>query len=137
MSTQSFDDLRKEGMSCLASHTSAAVPGSDEDTAQDSNALIHDGNKYFPYTSDFCNESDTEEHYTFYFRRPQRTHILTIAKAGRDKALDSQKEVLVQLALPGERAKLREVFDAYPLLIGSFGDEVFKSAGAGSVFRGK
>ena len=97
---------------------------------------VYDGNKYFPYTASFVNDNDTEVEATLYFRRPMRPHIMTIANAGKNKSLDTQKEVLIQLVLPEQRTELRTLLDLYILLVGCFADEIFKSAGAGAVFKG-
>ena len=108
----------------------ASVPEPDD-------AIIRDGNKHYPYTADFINDEDVEVRHTFHFRRPQRAHILRIAKASKDKGYDVQKEVLVELCPAEERQPLRTVLEEYPLLAVTYGDEVFKTAGAGSVFKGK
>ena len=109
----------------------------DMDTSEHVEFVEHQGNKHYPYTADFEAEDGAEVRETFHFRRPQRPHILRIAKAGQDKSYDVQKEVLIELALADERNRLREVFELYPLLATSYANEVFRTAGAGAVHRGK
>lgn len=92
--------------------------------------------KYYPYTSEFTNE-EGEVRYTFHFRRPQRTHMVQIAKAGQAKTFDVTGEVLAQLVLPEEAPELRKAMSDWPALIPAYVDEVMKRAGMGSVFAGK
>lgn len=94
------------------------------------------GNKFYPYTAEFNTEEGEVKH-TFHFRRPQRTHMVQIAKVGNAKAFDVTGEVLVQLVLPEEAEQLRQVVSDWPLLIPAFADEVMKRSGMGSVFAGK
>lgn len=99
--------------------------------------IEHDGNKYYPYTSDFTDEDEKNVRLTFHFRAPQRTHMVQISKQSKEKAFDAQIMILDQLVLPSERGALKQALEKYLALVGSFGDEVFKKAGAGSVFAGK
>lgn len=99
--------------------------------------LMHDSMKHFPYTASFTNDEGEEIYKTFHFRRPLRPHVMMIAKAGKDKGLDSEKEVLIQLVHPDERNELRNLFEDYILLVSAFSSEIFRTAGAGAVFRGK
>ena len=96
-----------------------------------------DGLKYYPYTSEFTNDADEDVRITLHVRKPLRQHILTIAKAGKEKGMDSQREVLITLTLPEEREQARAAFEEFPLLVNAFAEEVFKTAGMGSVFKGK
>lgn len=111
----------------------------DELTQADAQARGHIENgdaKYFPYTSEFTNE-EGDVRFTFHFRRPQRTHMVQIAKAGNAKTFDVTGEVLAQLVLPDEVTALRKAMSDWPALIPAFVDEVMKRAGMGSVFAGK
>lgn len=111
--------------------------GSTEQGVQETDVLEAAGCKHYPYTAEFVNVEDTEVCVTLHFRKPQRLHILRIAKAGKDKSMDTQKEVLIELAPPEQRDLARDLFENYPLVATSFADEVFKSAGMGSVRKGK
>ncbi|MGE4263282.1 MAG: hypothetical protein AB7E46_02265 [Desulfovibrio sp.] len=103
----------------------------------ENNSIIeHEEKKYYPYTSEFSNE-DGEVRHTFHFRRPQRSHLVQIAKAGQAKTYDMTGEVLAQLVLPGETAKLRQTIEEWPALVPAYADEIFKHCGMGSVFAGK
>ena len=113
------------------------IPAPATETPAIEGTIARDGACYAPYTAEFLNDISEMVRYTFHFRRPQRLHVLRIAKASKDKGYDVQKEVLVELALAEERQPMREAFDEYPLLAVTFGDEVFRKAGAGSVFLGK
>ena len=113
-------------------------PNDHEDgtTQTETDVLEANGFKHYPYTSEFVNAEDTEVCITLHIRKPQRQHILRIAKAGKDKSMDTQKEVLVELTAQDERENARKTFEQYPLVSASFADEVFKSAGMGSVRKG-
>ncbi len=98
--------------------------------------IENDGKKYYPYTAEFSNE-EGEQRFSFRFRRPARTHLVQIAKAGQVKTYDVTGEVLVQLVLPEEAPQLRKTLDEWPALVPAFADEIFKRSGMGSVFSGK
>lgn len=115
----------------------AVTDAVDQLTEEFPACVIYDGNKHFRYRSEFTDEEDIERSYVFYFRRLQRMHMVMISKAGKDKAFDSQKEVLVQLALPSQRAEVRQALEQHPAMVSTLADEIFRRAGAGSVFAGK
>lgn len=106
-------------------------------TGMDEIRIEHEGKAYYPYTSEFISDDSADRRVTYHFRRPQRTHMVQIAKAGQVKTYDVTGEILVQLVLPDEAAELRRTLTEWPALVPAFADEVFKRAGMGSVFAGK
>lgn len=135
-----MDDLNKDKAGKAQSAASAggdAVTQHENGEEKKEKYILYEDAKYYPYHADFIDEEDCEQRFVFHFRRPGRAHMLQIANAPKNKAYDAQKEVLVQLNLPAERERLRVVMDEYIPLAGSFADEVFRRAGAGSVFAGK
>lgn len=96
----------------------------------------HDGRKYVPFTSDYDDFFGDHKVLTFWFCKPMRKQIMTLAKTDKAKQYDATRNVLTGLCHPDCKEDFIAAIDDEPVLVLAFADEVMKLCSMGSINRG-
>lgn len=102
-----------------------------------SNAEIeNDGKKYKLLTAEFTDLDGVEREESLRFSKPGRKEVTRLSTAPKNKQTDVLCKVLTGLAHPEDKEKFEKIVRDDQLLALSFGDQLMKACGAGSVRLG-
>jgi hypothetical protein len=98
--------------------------------------MEHNGVQFHAFTAEYENFDRREVKHTFHFAQPGRRHLITLSKAEKSKQFDALENVLAQVVHPDQRADLKAVLKAEPVLTTSYADAILRRCGAQSVELG-
>lgn len=95
-----------------------------------------EGKTYRRLTAEFTDLEGVEREESLRFSKPGRKEIVRLANAPKAKQTDTLCKVLTALVHSEDRARFEEIVRDEQLLALSFGDQLMKACGAGSVRLG-
>ncbi len=95
-----------------------------------------DETKYKKLTAEFTDLEGVEREESLRFSKPGRKEVTQLSTAPKNKQTDVLCKVLTSLVHPEDKEKFEKIVKDEQLLALSFGDQLMKACGAGSVRLG-